>query len=322
MGQPITVTVGALASADPDGISASQIAAGAQPLVLNGALTNGQTANNVALSQSPSGAGNLTLNGSLVSSSVATLFGKKIYITSAGDDSGVTFTVTGQAFGTMGGPFAVTEVITGADTSVVSSVNEYYSISKIAISGASAAAVTVGTNGIATLDQARRVIITSAGDETGNTFTLTGTDASGTPISEVVVGVDTAAASSVLDYKTVTNIVTSAATTAAITVGTSALAASPWVRFDDYAANSQISVQATVKGTVNYTVQQTMQDPNDLANPIAPADVQWLDCPDTNLVAQTATKYGGYVLAPIFARVLLNSGDGSVSTVFRQAYLA
>lgn len=323
MAQPITVRVGNLSNADADGISASQIASGAQPLVLNGALTNGQTANNVAQSQSPGSASDLTLNGTLASGGVAYLYGRKIYITSVGDDSGVTFTITGQSYGPIGGPFAVTETITGANASVVSSVNSYYTISKIHISGASAAAVTVGAGGLAVLDHARRVIITSTGDETGITFTISGTDASGYPISEVVAGKAIAAASSVLDYKTVSSVVTSGATTNTVTVGTNGVAASPWVRFDDYAANAQIAVQATVTGTVNYTVQQTMQDPNDSANPVAPANIVWLDSPDTsNLVGQTATKFGTYPIAPIFARVLLNSGTGSVSTVFRQVYLA
>ena len=65
MGQPITVSVGPLATADPDGIGLSQTAAAAQKLAINGTFSDAD-ANNIAESQTPSGAGNLTFNGDLV----------------------------------------------------------------------------------------------------------------------------------------------------------------------------------------------------------------------------------------------------------------
>jgi hypothetical protein len=105
-------------------------------------------------------------------------------------------------------------------------------------------------------------------------------------------------------------------------MGTNGVASSQWVRFDDYAANSQVALQCTVSGTVNYTVQQTMDDPGWLYSGIAPYQTTWLDHPDTALVAATTTKQGNYGYAPIFARVTLNSGTGTVVGTFRQAYLA
>ena len=46
MGQPITVNVGPLATADADGIALSQTAAGAQKLAINGAFAD-EDANNM-----------------------------------------------------------------------------------------------------------------------------------------------------------------------------------------------------------------------------------------------------------------------------------
>lgn len=325
MGRPITVSVGPLATADDDGVSTSQLVAAAQALAINGALTDGTTANNIAQSQTPGGAGNLTLNGTLVSSGVAYLgTPRPVYITCAGDNSGRTFTVTGTTINAAGGPISVVETVTGANTSIIATTNSFYTVTSISISGASTGAVTVGRGGLATMDKARRIIITSGGADTGITFTITGTDVNGSPISEAVTGASGAAASSVLDYKTVTSVVSSGAAASTVKVGTVATggaAASPWVRFDDYAANSQVSIQCTVTGTANYTVQQTMQDPNALDG-VADEAITWVNHPDTALVAATTTQQGNYGYAPLFARVVLNSGTGSVSGVFRQAYLA
>lgn len=347
MAQPITVTVGPLATADADGVSVSQTAAGAQPLVINGALAAGTfSAGSICASQTPGGAGDLTINGTLAttqpvagaggtasapSSLVRFSTPVRVYITCAGNNSGRTFTVTGtlQGVGTFGPGIVAAETVTGANANTVSTTKYFSTVTSVSISGASTGAVTVGHSGTATLDMGRRVIITSGGNDTGITFALTGTDWAGNPISETITGASGAAASSVLDYLTVTSIVTSAAAASTLTVGTNGVAGSPWVRFDDYAATAQVSIQCSVSGTANYTVQQTMEDPNQITrqNPTptyrwARSAVTWVDCPDTALVAATTTKQGNYGSAPVFARVLLNSGTGTVTGTFRQAYMS
>ena len=137
----------------------------------------------------------------------------------------------------------------------------------------------------------------------------------------MIEGENAAAATSVLSYKTITSIVTSGAIATTVTVGTVEVASSPWVRFEDYAGNAQLAVQAVVDGTVNYSVEFTMDDPNSISHPIPKADVAWSAPVETTLTAQTASKFGTYPVVPVFARVLLNSGTGSVRTTFRQAYL-
>lgn len=343
MGQPIVVSVGSLVAASATKISLSQKAAAAQYLVLNGAAGS-FTANNICLSQTPSGAGALTLNGTLCNTNQPAGAGgsaaagsaaaqinpaSRIYITSAGNDSGRTFTIVGtlQTPNTFGMGIGVTETITGANASVVSSANQYSTITSITISGAAAGAVTVGTYASATLDTGRRVIITSGGDDSGITFALSGTDWSGVPISETITGASAGVASSVLDYLTVTSIRTSGAVATTVTVGTNTVAGSPWVRFDDFAAAAQVAIQATVSGTVNFTVQQTMDDPNYVTNQLptptyryARSAVTWVNHPDSALAAATATAQGNYAYPPVFARVVLNSGSGTVTGTFRQVY--
>lgn len=327
MSLPITVSVGPLATADPDNVCLLQspTVTGAHYLAINGAGAAGTfTANDIAQSQSPGGAVALTLNGTTVVSGIAYLRNQpvpqRIYITSAGNDSAVTFAIVGTVFG-LNGPVSVTETMTGSNASVSASTKTYNTIVSITTSGATAGAVTVGTSGTSTLDYARRIIITSGGNDTGITFTLSGTDWAGNLISEAITGASGAAASSVLDYKTVTSVYASAATAGTVTVGTNGVAGSPWVRFDDFAATSQTTIAAIVSGTVNYDVQTTMDDPNRTPSPTTKLGMTWLGSLDTAVVGATSSKSSFFAYTPIYARVLLNSGSGSVTATFRQAYM-
>lgn len=346
MAQPMITTVGGLATADADGVGLSQTAAAAQYLVINGALAAGTfTANSICASQTPAGAGDLLINGTLATTNPVAGAGgtaaaggavvrfptpTRIYVTTAGDSSARTMTITGtlQTPGTFGPGVVVSETFTAPNTNTRASTKLYSTITSVSISGAATGAITVGHSGTATMDKARRVAITSAADDSDITFTIAGTDWNNNPISEVLTGGNGAAATSVLSYKTVTSVLTSAAGSGAIEVGSSAIADSPWVRFDDFLANSEVAIQCTVSGTANYTVRQTLEDPNYVTNqsPTAtyqwtPASVAWVDHPDTALVGATATKQGGYAYAPIWAKVVLNSGTGTVTSVFRQAYM-
>lgn len=174
------------------------------------------------------------------------------------------------------------------------------------------------TSGVAILDTARRVVVTSAANETGRTFTITGTAANGKVQSETVTGANAGAAQSVLDYKTVTSVTISGAASGAITVGTNTVASSRWLRLDEW-AHAQVSLQCDVTGTVVYTVQQTLDNPNDPTWPVAPASVLWVDHADTQLVNATTTKQGNYGYVPLFVKVTLLSGTGSVSLTAVQA---
>lgn len=179
----------------------------------------------------------------------------------------------------------------------------------------------LASGGVATLDAPRRVLLTFGNEASARTVLLSGTNWSGNPISETLAvasgGASTVA--SVLDYKTVTSMVPAGGGfTAAVTVGTNGVAASPWVKLDDYGF-APTSLQATVSGTVNYTVQQTLDDPNSPTNPVEPSAVTWVAYNDSSMAAATATAQGNYAFAPSFCRVLLNSGTGSVTLTVLQS---
>lgn len=172
--------------------------------------------------------------------------------------------------------------------------------------------------GVAVLDVQRRVLITCDGDESANTFTITGFDARGSAVLQTVTGVNAGTVATTVSFLTVTSVTIANNADDAVKVGTNGVADSNWVRFDDFAPN-YISVNVVVSGTVNYTVQTTLDDPNSAQWPVAYGDTQWQDALDANLVSESTNKSGGIQYAPVFARLVLNSGSGSARATFLQS---
>ena len=174
------------------------------------------------------------------------------------------------------------------------------------------------SGGVAQLGAPRRVLITTTDNETGVTFTVTGTNRAGDVLSEDLAGVNNTTTYTALDFFTVTSVTNSTTLTGNVTIGTNGVGGSPWVRFDEYAPHG-VAIQCTVSGTVNYTVQQTLDDPNVSGTTLTPATMTWVSSSDTNVVGATATQQTNYNFTPVFARVLLNSGTGTVAATFLQA---
>jgi len=340
MARAIVLNCGPLAASSATKVSLSQKAAGAQYLVLNGAAGS-FTDNNICLSQTPAGAIALTLNGSLsttsapigqgnspVSAAAISYFAtpSRFFITSAGNDSGITFAVVGtlQGVGTFGPGVIVQETITGANASVVSSTNVYSTIISITTNGAAAGAVKVGTYGPATLDAARRVLFTDGGNDSAITVALAGTDWSGNAISETVTLTNGSTVASTLDYLSVTSIKTSGAVATTISVGTNGVAGSPWARFDELAAMGPTALQIDGSGTVNWTVQNSLSDVASTSDSVTPVNMIWVNHPDSNLVASTTTTgvQGNYAYPPKYSRIVLNSqtNPGKIKLTILQNY--
>jgi len=186
------------------------------------------------------------------------------------------------------------------------------------------------SGGVATLDVPRRVVITNVGNDTGITFTITGTTFNGAVVSQTLTGTSGSTVETTIDFATVTQISTSGSTSVSgVTVGTTAggstagnaiAAGSRWVRLDDFAP-ALITVQVVVSGTVNYTIQETLDDPNDPISPVAIGSVTWFSSADTNVVGKTGSVLSYFNYAPKYARILLNSssGTGSVTATFLQS---
>lgn len=176
----------------------------------------------------------------------------------------------------------------------------------------------LASGGAATLDNPRQALFTFAANETGHTFAVIGTNGYGDTVTENVAGTTAGTVATVMSYKTVTSITISANATGALTVGTNGVADSPWVRLDPW-SDSYVAIQCTASGTVNYTVQQTLDDPNSPTNAVLPASMTWVNSNDTGAVGATGTIQTNYGFAPTWARILLNSGTGTVTASFVQS---
>lgn len=308
--QAKTVSVGPVTAAVANQVAASQAPYAGQ-IVLNGAGAT-FSIDNVAAAQNPAGAGNLTLAASVVSFSPP----RYLYITSASDDTSFTFTVTG--LDRNGRP--LTETITGANTKARSSVNQFTAVSNVAVSG-NCGSVQVGSFASASFtgSTARQVTITPTGNESANTFVVTGTGVNGEALTESVAGKNALVSTTNSYFLTVTSVTIANDAANALTVGMTNTATSSWVRFDDFAP-SNISIQCSVTGSATYTVQSTLQDPNDPISPVSASDLTWVDTSDLDAVGATSTVQSNFLFAPKLARVVITTtSTGSVSSVFLQS---
>jgi len=315
--RPITVQVGPLLAVVGNSAVASQSPTAAGWLALNG-TTGTAVANNIAKSQTPAGAVAITINGVAAQTLVQTgttgalLWPpQRIYITSAGDNSGITFAVLGlDRNGAQ-----VKETIAGLNADVSVSANLYTSVISITTSGASTGALTVGSFDVATFDQARRVTVTTSA---AISFTIYGTNWAGDAISETVTN-SGSSVTTVQSFKTVTAISNSAtAGGAAVTVGTSAVADSPWVRMDEWAFGP-LSIQCDVAGTVNYTVFFSNDDPNSPTNAVSPEAMVWSSVVSP-IVGATATAQAVMSVPFTWARVTLNSETAGTGNYVRATF--
>ena len=175
------------------------------------------------------------------------------------------------------------------------------------------------TDGVATFDAPRRVLITTAGDEAARIFVITGTLWNGQVFSESITGIasGTAVATN-QSFATVTEVTVDDATAGAILVGTNGVADSPWLRLDDYAP-SPTAVSVVVDGTVNYTVSISQDDPNSFISPVPIGEMMWFDALDADLVSESTNKTGGIDYTPSWIRLTINSGDGSARMTVTQS---
>lgn len=173
------------------------------------------------------------------------------------------------------------------------------------------------TAGIATLDVPRRVLVTSAGNDSGITFRITGTNASNNPIRETLTGGNIAAVYTVQDFKTVTEVYASAAAAGAVIVGTNGVGSSPWKLTNwMHQAVSEITWDGSVSGTVTWGIEWTSSVINDNSNSMGGALGNYPSTPVARTLVTLTAQTGDASASqdnPIQAwRVIITAGTGSV----------
>lgn len=151
-------------------------------------------------------------------------------------------------------PVVMSKTLTAADDDAISLSQSPGAAGNLTITGAAA------TGGVATLDAYRRVIITSAGNDSGRTFTVYGTTHSAQATSEAVTGANVGAAATTKDFLTITRVAVDAATAGAVKVGTNTTGSTRWVNPSWHVAPFQLELDGSVSGTVTYGFEYTMSD--------------------------------------------------------------
>ena len=183
------------------------------------------------------------------------------------------------------------------------------------------------TSGVATLDQPRRVLFTSTGNDSGITFTVTGTDWNNMPVSEVLTGANATTTYTVYDFKTVTSVVASGASAGNVSIGTNGIASSRPVFLDTY-ADSSTYIQTDTGGSaaITYTIQLSGDNPNNAQIGMGTedyTDTRWVNSGTAALVTATSSQNANQAGVPTMIRCLIsNAGsntDASVHVNFNQS---
>jgi hypothetical protein len=161
---------------------------------------------------------------------------------------------------------------------------------------------TVVTAGVAIIAMAQKISITGASSNTGITYTITGADADGKTISEVLTGHGAGlVVYSNYYFKTVTGVTVSAAMTGTTTVGAissgSGGASTRTLRINSKQANFGLGLYVDLVGSaaMTYTVQVSPDEPEDTAVLSYATDSVWFNQAD--LTGKTTDAYA-VMLAP------------------------
>lgn len=171
----------------------------------------------------------------------------------------------------------------------------------------------LAAGGVATMAAQQTLGFTSAGNLSGMTFTITGTNDSGGIISETLTGPNGNTVNTQLNYRTVTKIVPSGTSATTLTVDTLQVGASQEVPVDVYQNPTNITLAVEVTGVVNYTVQWTVDD----VFGGQPGPFTWVAAA-ANLTGATTNQVGTLVSPVRAVRVLTNSGGGTAKFIVNQ----
>ena len=181
------------------------------------------------------------------------------------------------------------------------------------------------SGGVATIGEAQQVVVTSAGDDSGIDWTVTGTDADGNPYTETFDGANAGAATSTGHFKTVTDISADGATAGNVTAGVDEAngAVSQTIRVNsDQSSSFKLSLSVEyISATATCTVQHSPDWPEsgDFIADGYSNNANWYST--DGLSAITATNEGNIAFSEQCVRLNITSyTSGSVKLTVGQNY--
>lgn len=165
---------------------------------------------------------------------------------------------------------------------------------------------------------ARQLSFTGGSDESGDTYTITGTDADGRAQTESLSGPNATTVESSKYFLTVTQIATDGAATGALTIGVVDELASKTIRLNRHSTTGALLQLVTSSTAIDVTAQVTLVDPDDYTDQEA---IPWIATQDTDLVGatQAAHAIGSLDVHAAAFRLIVNSFTNGAEV---QAYIS
>ena len=177
------------------------------------------------------------------------------------------------------------------------------------------------TNGVYQVDLGdgiqRSATVTSTGDLSTATFTITGINVLGQAVSTSFAGPNNTTASTGVQFAAITSVTVGTLATVAFTVGSGALGVTNWTTMDYFQTPFNVSVSCIVLATTNIvTVQDTSQSPS------ATTFATTMIFTHPTLSALTTSTQGSYAYPVGYIRASFTSATADSSVTITQAGLA
>lgn len=169
----------------------------------------------------------------------------------------------------------------------------------------------LASGGTVTLSQPQHVTITSANNDSGVTFTVTGTDRYGNAMTEAITGPNATTVTGTKNFATVTSIANDSATVGVVTAGVDGTCESQWYVLNYRGPDFNVAVAGVQSGTATWTVQHTFD------NVMVPGFVED-DATVFNhdsLAAKSANEDGNYTNPPVAVRMAVTAHTSGTVTL-------
>lgn len=298
---------------DRNGISTTETLLAARlDFLINGALSTGYDRDGICASQTPSSAAAMTLNGAL-GVDFRDRRGVYILIYAAGADTGRTFTVVGEDIN----GHRITEAITGPGTGlIVLGSTKFYHVTSVTPDAATAGAIEVGVNGYVSFSTPQHVAQYSAGDDTGDTYTVYGYDRNRRAVTDSITGVSGGTSTTQdQNFEWVDRIASSGASAGAVESGSDGVCESGWFVLNYRGPDFNVAIGCTTGGAT-YAMQHTFT--NVLASGFVENDAVALT--HSTLTGETTNQDGNYTNPPVATRLAITTaGTGPVTATIIHA---
>jgi hypothetical protein len=198
-------------------------------------------------------------------------------------------------------------------TLAASSVNGIAQSQSVAAAGTLTLNGSLVTGGVANLGSQRRVLITSAGNDSARKATVVGTNATGTARTDIVNMASAGAVVTPDDFLTVSTISVDGSIASTVTVGTNGTGSTDWIMPNFHMTPFDVTIDTEVTGSVTYSIETTLDNYWD-AKPVQPTvNIHtFLNSGTVSAESVLSTAVTGY-------RYTITSGTGTLTAQSTQA---